>query len=168
MRPLESPGMDEGLASSGEGNHREERSMVLFRLQKDHVGEGCEMHNGGGELHQGLWGRLGLGQGHGCRGDLVWGLVIHRGGRAHSHWGTRTWEPGNLGGLRLSEPEEETLKFYITSCSFCLCNSACSLQSLDHVGHAVSESGDLEYSELELVSLALVLAPANLLDHACS
>ena len=41
--------------------------------------------------------------------------------------------------------EEEKLKFYITSCSFCLCNSACSLQSLDHVGHVVSESGDLEY-----------------------
>ena len=38
--------------------------------------------------------------------------------------------------------EEEKLKFYITSCSFCLCNSACSLQSLDHV---VSESGDLQY-----------------------
>ena len=30
--------------------------------------------------------------------------------------------------------EEETLKFYKTSCSFCLCNSACSLQSLDHIG----------------------------------
>ena len=30
--------------------------------------------------------------------------------------------------------EEEKLKFYTTSCSFCLCNSACSLQSLDHVG----------------------------------
>ena len=29
--------------------------------------------------------------------------------------------------------EEERLKFYITSYS-CLCNSACSLQSLDHVG----------------------------------
>ena len=28
--------------------------------------------------------------------------------------------------------EEEKLKFYITSCSFCLCNPACSLQSLDH------------------------------------
>ena len=27
-----------GLASSGEGNHREERGMVLFRLQKDRVG----------------------------------------------------------------------------------------------------------------------------------
>ena len=38
--------------------------------------------------------------------------------------------------------EEEKLKFYITSCSFCLCNSACSLQSLDHV---VSESRDLKY-----------------------
>ena len=41
--------------------------------------------------------------------------------------------------------EEEKLKFYITSCSFCLCNSACSLQSLDHVGDVVSESGDLQY-----------------------
>ena len=30
--------------------------------------------------------------------------------------------------------EAKKLKFYITSCSFCLCNSACSLQSLDHVG----------------------------------
>ena len=39
--------------------------------------------------------------------------------------------------------EEEKLTFYITSCSFCLCNSLCSLQSLDHVGHVVSESGDL-------------------------
>ena len=41
--------------------------------------------------------------------------------------------------------EEEKLTFYITSCSFCLCNSACSLQSLDHIGHIVSESGDLQY-----------------------
>ena len=38
MRILESPGADQGLASSGEGNHREERGMVLFRLQKDYVG----------------------------------------------------------------------------------------------------------------------------------
>ena len=30
--------------------------------------------------------------------------------------------------------EEEKLKFYITSCPFCLCNSACTLQSLDHIG----------------------------------
>ena len=96
--------------------------------------------------------------------DLVWGLAIRPGGGAHSHWGTGT---GNLGGFRVPEPEEETLKFYITSCRFCLCNSACSLQSLDHVGHAVSESGDLQYLELELASLTLVLAPANLLDHAC-
>ena len=41
--------------------------------------------------------------------------------------------------------EEEKLKFYITSCSSCLCNSACSLQSRDHVGHIVSESGGLQY-----------------------
>ena len=37
--------------------------------------------------------------------------------------------------------EEEKLKFYIIS-FFCLCNSACPLQSLNHV---VSESGDLQY-----------------------
>ena len=52
---------------------------------------------------------------------------------------------------------EEKLKFYITSCLFCFCNSACSLQSLDHVGHVVSESGDLQYQELEFISLTLVL-----------
>ena len=44
-----------------------------------------------------------------------------------------------------SSNEEEKLKFYITSCSSCLCNSAGPLQSLDHVGHVVSESGDLQY-----------------------
>ena len=44
----------------------------------------------------------------------------------------------------LDRTEEEKLKFYIT-CSLCLCNSACSLQSLDHVGHVVSENGELEY-----------------------
>ena len=68
--------------------------MVLFRLQKDCVGVGCEMHCGGWEPHQGLMEGLGLGQGHGCRGDLVWGLAIHPGGGAHSHWGTSNWEPG--------------------------------------------------------------------------
>ena len=35
---------------------------------------------------------------------------------------------------------EEKLKFYIISCSFCLCNSACSLQSLDHVGHILGHN----------------------------
>ena len=65
--------MEEGLASSGEGNPREERGMVLFRLPKDQVGVGCEMHHGGRELCQGLMEELGLGQGHGCRGKLVWG-----------------------------------------------------------------------------------------------
>ena len=40
--------------------------------------------------------------------------------------------------------EEEKLKFSIIS-FFCLCNSACPLQSVDHVRHVVSESGDLQY-----------------------
>ena len=53
--------------------------------------------------------------------------------------------------------EEEKLKFYITPCSFCFCNSAYSLQSLDHVGHVGSESGDLKYQELEFISLTPVL-----------
>ena len=55
------------------------------------------------------------------------------------------------------ENEEEKLKFYITSCSFCLCNSACSLQSLDHVGHVFSESEASQYEEPELISLTFVL-----------
>ena len=36
--------------------------------------------------------------------------------------------------------EEEKLKFHITSCSTCLCNSACYLQSLDHIGLRKRES----------------------------
>ena len=61
-----------------------------------------------------------------------------------------------IGAARVGD-EEEKLKFYITSCSFFLCNPACSLQSLDHVGHIGSESGDLQYLDLELISLTLVL-----------
>ena len=61
--------MDQGLDSPGEGNHREERVTVLFGLQKDHVGVGCEMHLEGRELHQGMMeGLLGLGGGCGYRG----------------------------------------------------------------------------------------------------
>ena len=73
-------------------------------------------------------------------------------------------EKGAVGGnvnwcksVQFSHSEEEKLKFYITSFSFCLCNSACPLQSLDYVGHIVSESGDLQYLELEFISLTLVL-----------
>ena len=53
--------------------------------------------------------------------------------------------------------EEEKLKFYMTSFSFCLYNSACPLQSLDHISHVVSESRDLQYQELEFISGTLVL-----------
>ena len=70
--------------------------------------------------------------------------------------------------------EEEKLKVYVTSCSFCLCNSACSLQSLDYVGHVVSESGDLftipgtgAYLTHPCPALCNCPAPANLLNHAC-
>ena len=59
--------------------------------------------------------------------------------------------------LSHSRNEDEKLKFYIISFSFCLCNSACPLQSLDHVGHIVSESGDLQYQEPEIISLTFVL-----------
>ena len=37
---------------------------------------------------------LGLGQGRGCRGELVWGLAICPGEGADCPWGTRNWEPG--------------------------------------------------------------------------
>ena len=52
-----------------------------------------------------------------------------------------------MGLVCLEDPErclakEEKLKFYITSFSFSL---PCPLQSLDHLGHVVSESGDLQY-----------------------
>ena len=70
--------------------------------------------------------------------------------------------------------DEEKLKVYITSCSFCLCNSACSLQSLDYAGHIVSESGDLltipgtgAYLTHPCPALCKCPAPANLLNHAC-
>ena len=72
-----------------------------------------------------------------------------------------------------SNIEEEKLKFSITSCCFCLHNSACSLQSLDHVGHVVSESGDLTVlgtrAYLTHPCPALCNCPAltNLLNHAC-
>ena len=36
-----------------------------------------------------------MGQGCGCRGELVWGLATDSGGGADSHWGTRRvrgWE----------------------------------------------------------------------------
>ena len=80
--------------------------------------------------------------------------------------------PGPSGVPKPQKPvaagEEEKLKFYITSCSFCLCNSACSLQSLDHV---VSESRDLlgtgAYLTHPCPALCNCPAPANLLNHAC-
>ena len=69
--------------------------------------------------------------------------------------------------------EEEKLKFYVTSCSFCLCNSAFSLQSLDHVGHIVSEKWGLNNtknwssSHLPLSCSLQLPGLANLLNHAC-
>ena len=72
-----------------------------------------------------------------------------------------------------SNIEEEKLKFSITSCCFCLHNSACSLQSLDHIGHVVSESGDLSvlgtraYLTHSCPALCNCPALTNLLNHAC-
>ena len=54
---------------------------------------------------------------------------------------TLTWIDPNGRTLEKRGPcpststEKEKLKFYITSCSFCFCNSAWFLQSLDHAGH---------------------------------
>ena len=82
--------------------------------------------------------------------------------------------PGPSGVPKPQKPvaagEEEKLKFYITSCSFCLCNSACSLQSLDHVGLGkwgltMLETGD--YLTHPCPALCNCPAPANLLNHAC-
>ena len=64
-------------SESGEtfGDYMWERVTVSFMLQKDHVGVGCETHRGDRELCQGLMeepgSRSGLGQGCGCRGELV-------------------------------------------------------------------------------------------------
>ena len=38
-------------------------------------------------------GEVRLGPGLWMSRDLVWGLAIRPGGGAHSHWGTRNWEP---------------------------------------------------------------------------
>ena len=64
-------------SESGEtfGDYMWQRVTVSFMLQKDHVGVGCETHRGDRELCQGLMeepgSRSGLGQGCGCRGELV-------------------------------------------------------------------------------------------------
>ena len=61
--------------------------------------------------------------------------------------------------------EEEKLKFYITSCSFCLCNSACSFQSLDQVGFRKWGLTRLEtgaYLTYSCPALCNHPAPANL------
>ena len=82
------------------GDYRLERVTVLFMLQKDQFGVGCEVHGEGRELCQGLTEepgtRSGLGQGCRCRGELAWELAIDSGGGADSYWGTRKWEPGRL------------------------------------------------------------------------
>lgn len=94
MRTLESLGMDLGLASSGEGEITGRRaSWVLFLFPKYRIGLACEMHHGGMVRFPRLMGVLGLGQGCGCQGELVWRLVIGSGGGADSHSGTWKWEP---------------------------------------------------------------------------
>ena len=63
--------------------------------------------------------------------------------------------------------EEEKLKFSIIS-FFCLCNSACSLQSLDHVSHIVSDIlGTWAYLTHPCPALCNCPAPANPVNHAC-
>ena len=73
-------GMDAGLASSGEGTHREKRGMVLFRLQKGHVGVGCEMYRGGQGASSGPGGGVRLGPG-------LWMLKGISVGIVHMPWG---------------------------------------------------------------------------------
>ena len=64
--------------------------------------------------------------------------------------------------------EEEKLKFYITSWSFCLCNSAYSLQSLDHVGlrkWGLTIQGIGVYLTHSCTALCNPPAPANPQTH---
>ena len=69
--------------------------------------------------------------------------------------------------------EDKKLKFYITSCSFCLCNSACSLQSLDHIGlrkwglTILGTGAYLIHSCPTLCNRPSPYKPANPLNHAC-
>ena len=69
--------------------------------------------------------------------------------------------------------ENKKLKCYITSCSFCLCNPACSLQSLDHIGlrkWALTILGAGAYLTHPCPALCNRPSPcklANLLNHAC-
>ena len=68
---------------------------------------------------------------------------------------------------------EEKLKFYITSFSFCLCNSACSLQSLDQVGlrkwglRILGTGAYLTHPCPALCNCPSPCKPANLLNHSC-
>ena len=69
--------------------------------------------------------------------------------------------------------EKEKLKFYITSCSFCLCNPACSLQSLDHIGlrkwglTILGTGAYLTHPCPALCNFPSPCEPANLLNYAC-
>ena len=71
------------------------------------------------------------------------------------------------------EGEEEKLKFYITSCSFCLCNPACSLQSLDHVclrkwGLKILGTGaHFTHTCPAFCNCPSLCKPADPLNHAC-
>ena len=65
-------------------------------------------------------------------------------------------------------PEEEKLKLCITSCSFCFCNPACSLQSLDHIGlrkWGLTILGTGAYLAHHCPALCNHPAPAN--PHTC-
>ena len=69
-----------------------------------------------------------------------------------------------------TDDEEEKFKFYIASRLFCLCNSACSLQSLDHIGlrkWGLTILGTGAYLTHPHPALCNCPAPANLLNHAC-
>ena len=79
-------------------------------------------------------------------------------------WGIEASRGGN---------EEEKLKFYLTSCSFCLCNPACSLQSVDHVGlrkwglTILRTGAYLTHPCPALCNRSSSCKPANQLNHAC-
>ena len=69
--------------------------------------------------------------------------------------------------------KRKILNFYITSCFFCLCNSACSLQSLDHVGlrkwglTILGTGAYLTHPCPALCNHPSPYKPTNLLNRAC-
>ena len=89
-----------------------------------------------------------------------------------SHWLEATWEnhgfPSNTEAD--TEGDKEKLKFYITSCSFCLCNqlAPCKVWIPQVIqSQQVGTQNTGAYLTHPCPALCNRPAPANLLNHAC-